>query len=85
MHHAQNDQYTHVMSILKKQHAYSAGLNSTCYAPIVQSLNNLSNEERERLLLKFDIAHPVKILHLPSAQRSVNLNFTMEFASVLRT
>lgn len=63
--HAQNDQHTHAMSLLKKQHAGSAGLGPSAYAPITKAFNKLSDEERGKLRLKFDIAHFVATENLP--------------------
>ena len=63
--HAQNDQHTHAMSLLKKHRAKSAGLGPSSYAPIAQAFNKLSDEEREKLRCKFDIAHFVATENLP--------------------
>ena len=66
--HAQNDQHTHAMSLLKKHRAESAGLGPSSYAPIAQAFNKLSDEEREKLRCKFDIAHFVATENLPFAK-----------------
>ena len=63
--HAQNDQHTHAMSLLKKQRAESAGLGPSSYAPIAQAFNKLSDEERDKLRVKFEIAHFVATENLP--------------------
>ena len=65
--HTQNDQHTHAMSLLKKQHAESAKLGPSSYALITQAFNKLSDEEREREKLrhKYDIAHFVATENLP--------------------
>lgn len=63
--HAQSDQHAHAMLLLKKQHAKSAGLPPSSYDPIAQALNKLSDDERVKLQLKFDIAHFVATQKLP--------------------
>ena len=63
--HAKNDQHTHAMSLLKQQHAGTAGLGPLAYAPIAQAFNNLSDDEREKLHIKFDIAYFVATENLP--------------------
>ena len=55
--HARNDQHTHAMSLLKKQRALSAGLVPSSYAPIAQAFAKPSDEEREKLRAKFEIAY----------------------------
>ena len=52
------------MSLLKKQRNLSAGLGPSTYAPIAQAFARPSDEEREKLRAKFDIAYfvGVKIL-----------------------
>ena len=59
--HAHNDQHTHAMSLLKKQRALSADLVPSSYAPIAQDFARPSDEEREKLLAKFDIAYFVGV------------------------
>ena len=59
--HARNDQHTHVMSLLKKQRALSAGLGPSSYAPITQAFAKPSDEEREKLRAKFDITYFVGV------------------------
>ena len=51
--------------LLKKQHAKSAGLPPSSYAPLAQVFNRLSDDERGKLRFKFDIAHFVAIEKLP--------------------
>ena len=58
---ARNDQQTHAMSLLKKQRALSAGLVPSSYAPIAQAFAKPSDEEREKLRAKFDIAYFVGV------------------------
>ena len=53
------------MSLLKKQRALSAGLGPSSYAPITQAFAKPSDEEREKLLAKFDIAYLVESETLP--------------------
>ena len=59
--HAHNDQHTHAMSLLKKQRALSAHLVPSSYAPIAQAFARPSDEEREKLRAKFDIAYFVGV------------------------
>jgi len=61
--HAKNDQHTHAMALMKKQRA--AGLGPSTYVPIAQAFNKLSDDEREKLRVKFDIAYFVAIENLP--------------------
>ena len=63
--HARNDQHAHAMSLLNKQCAESLGLGLASYAPIAKALNTLSEDERERLKVKFDIAYFVATEKLP--------------------
>ena len=51
--HFNNDQHSHAMSLLKKQRAEASGLGPTSYAPIAKAFNTLSEDERERLKVKF--------------------------------
>ena len=55
--HSHNDQHSHAMSLLKKQRAEASGLSLASYAPIAKAFNTLSEDERERLKVKFDIAY----------------------------
>ena len=59
--HAHNDQHTHAMSLLKKQRSLSADLVPSSYAPIAQAFARPSDEEREKLRAKFDIAYFVGV------------------------
>ena len=63
--HAKSGQHAHAMMLLKKQHAKSAGLPPSTYAPIAKAFTTLSNEERGKLRVKFDIAHFVATEKLP--------------------
>ena len=55
--HAQCDQHTHAMHLLNKHQADKAGLGPSSYSQIAQAFSNLSEEEREKLRVKFDIAY----------------------------
>ena len=55
--HAQNNQHAHAMHLLKKDQAVAQGLGPSAYAPIARALTSLSDNERQRLRFKFDIAH----------------------------
>ena len=84
--HAKNDQHAHAMSLLKKQEA--AGLGPSTYAPIAQAFNKLSDDEREKLGVKFNIAYFLAIENLPHTQHTpkfVNWKLAMEFALVRHT
>ena len=63
--HARNDQHTHAMLLLRKQRADSAGLGPSSYAPIAKAFNTLSEDERVRLKVMFDIAYFVATEKLP--------------------
>ena len=54
--HVQSDQHTHTM-LLKKQHAKSTRQPPSTYVPITQAFTTLSNEERGKLRVNFDISH----------------------------
>ena len=45
------------MHLLKKDQAMAQGLGASAYAPITRALIALSDDERQRLRFKFDIAH----------------------------
>ena len=53
--HAQTDQHTHAMMLLKKEHAQSSGLGPSSYAPIAKALTVLPQDAKETLGKKFDI------------------------------
>ena len=68
--HAKNDQHTHAMHLLKKKQATSAGLSPSNYSQITQVFSRLSEEERERLRIKFNIAYFVATQNLPLSKYS---------------
>ena len=68
--HAQNNQHLHAMSLLKKRSAEAAGLDPLSSTPIAKAFNNLADEEREKLRVKFDIAHFVESENLPFTKYS---------------
>ena len=53
------------MMLLKKQRAKSTRLFPSIYVPIAQAFTTLSNEERGKLRVNFDIAHFVVTEKLP--------------------
>ena len=53
------------MSLSKKQCFESTGLGPLSYVPIAQALSKLSEDEKEKLSVKFDIAHFVATENLP--------------------
>ena len=53
------------MSLLKKQRALSAGLGPSSYARIARAFAKPSEEERDKLRAKFDIAYFVASENLP--------------------
>ena len=63
--HTKSDQHSHAMVLLKKQRSQSAGLGPSTYAPIAQAFSKLSDDERKRLRVKFDIAYFVATENLP--------------------
>ena len=68
--HAQNQQHLHAMSLLRKRNAEAAGLDPLSSTPIAKAFNNLPDEEREKLRVKFDIAHFVATENLPFTKYS---------------
>ena len=63
--HAQSQQHDNAMALLKREQAKEKNFDVTTYAPIAQSLNVLSDDERDKLRKKFDIAYFVGIENLP--------------------
>ncbi|CAB3993296.1 zinc finger 862-like [Paramuricea clavata] len=58
--HAMSDQHVHAMNVQNKEFARSEGKSLVPReAPIIQALENLSNEEQERMKIKFDVAYLV--------------------------
>ena len=55
--HAQSDQHVHAMSLLKREQAKASNAPTYSYAPIAQALSKISDQEREQLRRKFDIAY----------------------------
>ena len=77
--HTQNNQHLHAMLLLKKRSAEATGLDPLSSPPIAKAFNNLANEEREKLRVKFNIAHFVaRTYHSPSIPISVHWKLTME-------
>ena len=68
--HAQNDQHTHAMHLLKIQHAKIDGLGPSSYSQIVHAFTKLSEEERDKLRVKFDISYFVASENLPLTKYS---------------
>ena len=60
---AHNDQHTHALKLLTKERSTAPGLGPSVYAPIVRALNRLPNDERRRLMFKFDFAHFTQVWH----------------------
>ena len=63
--HTKSDQHSHAMALLKKQRSQSAGLGPSTYAPIAQGFSKLSDDERKKLQVKFDISYFVATENLP--------------------
>lgn len=55
--HAKSDQHVHAMNLLRRKQAQARSVSVATYAPIVQSLNTMSEDERRKLRAKFDIAY----------------------------
>ncbi len=53
------------MSLLKQQRSQSAGLGPSSYAPIAQAFSKLSDDEKDKLRVKFDIAYFLATENLP--------------------
>ena len=53
------------MSLLKKRRAVSTGLGPLSYAPIAQAFTKPSNDEREKVRVKFNIAYFMARENLP--------------------
>jgi len=62
--HAKSDQHVHAMNLQRKEQAQAQGVSVALYAPIVQSLNTLSEDEHRNLKTKFDITYFVATEHL---------------------
>lgn len=65
--HAQNKQHERAMSLLRKRSSASAGLDPFAHtaSPLVRAFFTLSDEEREKLRLKFATAYFVACENLP--------------------
>ena len=55
--HAKSDQHVHAMNLLRREQAQARSVSVATYAPIAQSLNTMSEDERRKLKAKFDIAY----------------------------
>ena len=55
--HAKSEQHIHAMNLLRKEEAQSTGVDITTYMPIVQSLSSISEQECQKLRIKFYIAY----------------------------
>ena len=62
--HAKSDKHLHAMRLLQLEEAQSRGRDTTTLMPIVQSLSMISEEEQQKLKLKFDIAYFVATEHI---------------------
>ena len=62
--YVQSDQNAHMM-LLRKQRAKFARLLPSTYIPIAWAFTTLSNKERGKLRVKFDISHFVATEKLP--------------------
>ena len=82
--HTKSDQHSHAMALLKKQRSESAGLGPSTYAPIAQAFSKLSDDERDKLRVKFDIAYFVAAENLRSTPRFVSWRLAIELAWVRR-
>ena len=58
------------MSLFRKRSAEAADLDIVSTTPIGRAFNNLSDEEREKLKVKYDIAHFVACENLPFTKYS---------------
>uniref|UniRef100_A0A1X7U4R3 DUF4371 domain-containing protein n=1 Tax=Amphimedon queenslandica TaxID=400682 RepID=A0A1X7U4R3_AMPQE len=64
--HAQSQQHVNAMQLFSREHAKEKSISM--HSPIVDSLHTLSNEDREALKRKFDIAYFVATEKLPLAK-----------------
>ena len=55
--HAKSEQHHHAMKLLQLEEAQNKGRDTTTLMPIVQSLTAISEEEHQKLKMKFDIAY----------------------------
>ena len=55
--HATSEQHSHAMTMLSREQATASGHSVMADGPIVVAFNSMSNEERERVRHKFDIAY----------------------------
>ena len=55
--HATSEQHSHAMTLLCREQATASGHSVMADGPIVVALNSMSNEEKERIRHKFDIAY----------------------------
>ena len=66
----QNNQHLHAKLLLKKRSAEAASLDPLSSTPIAKAFNNLADEKREKLGVKFDIARFVASENLPFTKYS---------------
>ena len=55
--HTKSDMHIHAMNLLRRDQAQAQDSSIATYAPITQSLQVLSEDERKKLRVKFDIAN----------------------------
>ena len=63
--HSKSDQHAHAMLLLKQSQARSKGLDASTYAPIAKALQQISENDKKTLRVKFEIAHFVATQRLP--------------------
>ena len=64
--HTQSQQHINAMQLFSREHAKEKSLS--IHLPIIESLHTLSDEDREALRKKFDIAYFIAIEKLPLAK-----------------
>ena len=65
--HAHSDQHANTMLLLRKSQAESKGLDASVYTSIAKVLNQMSEDDKKTLKVKFDIAYFVATQHLSFA------------------
>ena len=71
--HAQSQQHVNAMQLFSREHAKEKSLS--IHSPIIESLHTLSDEDREALRKKFDIAYFIATEKLPLVSSKKGMQF----------
>ena len=63
--HAKADQHVYAMTLFKREQAKASGVSPMTKTPIANALHRLSDDEKAKLEIKFDIAYFIATENLP--------------------